>query len=297
MDRGRPAARHQKRVAGDRPHAARMPGEAHGLDALAAANLVHRGFRRHAKPGRPRRLRQRPRRVVAQIGDQFDLGARVLEIERGAIGAVMRGHHDDALADPDAVLMEIAPRGVGEHHARPIVVGEDERALDRAGRQHDFARPHLPQPLAREIGIRDQLGLRDPLAQARRNSARSSRRLACAASAARSAGERSAANVSASQSRALLVADPRAGLGKKRAAGGRVFVADDDPGAAGARGQSRGESRRSRADDQDVAMIKVADISVGIRLAGRVAEARREADRPARRGASTPSSCRTSPGP
>ena len=129
-----------------------------------AANLVHRGFRRHLNPGRPRRLRQRPRRVVAQIGDEFDLSARFLQIERGAIGAVVRSHHDDALAHLDAVLMEIAPRGVSQHHPRPVVVGEDERALDRAGRQDDLARPHLPQPLAREIGISDEFGLGDPLA-------------------------------------------------------------------------------------------------------------------------------------
>ena len=77
----------------------------------------------------------------------------------------MRGRDDDARADLDAVLVEIAPRGAGERHARPVVVGEDERALDRAGREHDFARAHLPQPLAGQIGIGDQVGFGNALVE------------------------------------------------------------------------------------------------------------------------------------
>ena len=49
--------------------------------------------------------------------------------------------------------------------ARPVVVGEDQRTLDGAGRQHDLARPHLPQPLARQIGVGDEFGFGEPLAE------------------------------------------------------------------------------------------------------------------------------------
>ena len=93
---------------------------------------------------RARGLAQRPVRVRAQVGDERDVDARLLEVEGGAIGAVVRRRDDHALADLDAILAAIAPRGLGEHHARAVVIREHQRALDRAGRQHDLARAHLP---------------------------------------------------------------------------------------------------------------------------------------------------------
>ena len=54
------------------------------------------------------------------------------------IGAVVVGRDDDALADEDSVAAEIDERRVGRHHARPVVVGDDERPFDRAGRDDDF---------------------------------------------------------------------------------------------------------------------------------------------------------------
>ena len=54
-----------------------------------------------------------PTDLVAQIRDQRDLDAGLFQIERRAIGAVVRGHDDDALADLDAVMVEIAPRSIG----------------------------------------------------------------------------------------------------------------------------------------------------------------------------------------
>ena len=69
----------------------------------------------------------------------------------------MRRRDDDALADLDAVL-GIAPRGICEHHARAIIIRKNQRTLDRAGRQHHLARANLPQPLARQVGIGDEVG-------------------------------------------------------------------------------------------------------------------------------------------
>ena len=90
-----------------------MRCEPHGRDALAPAHLVHCGLRRHTNTGRPRGLGPRPENLVAEIRDQFNLGASLFQIDRRAIGAVVRGHDDNTLADLDAVLMEIAPRSVG----------------------------------------------------------------------------------------------------------------------------------------------------------------------------------------
>ena len=75
----------------------------------------------------------------------------------------MHRRDDHALADLDAILIAIAPRGVGEHHARAIVVREDQRTLDRAGRQHHLAGAHLPQTLARQVRFGDEVCFGDPL--------------------------------------------------------------------------------------------------------------------------------------
>ena len=91
-----------------------------------------------------RGIRQRAFGLGAQIGDQRDADACLLEVERRAISAVVRRRDDDAVADLGAILARIAPRGIGEHHSRAVVVRKDERTLDRAGRQHHLARAHLP---------------------------------------------------------------------------------------------------------------------------------------------------------
>ena len=190
----------------------------------------------------------------------------------------MRGHDHDALADLDAVLIEIAPRGVGEHHARPVVVGEDERPFDGAGRQHDLARPHLPEPLAWALGIGDELGLAHALGErdeilriiAKRLRARHQPHVRLGAKRGERLGE---------PVRRAFACDPRSGLGEKRAAGRRILVADDDARAARARSESRREPRGSRADDQHVAMIEIADVAIGVWFVGRCAEAGGEADR------------------
>src|SRR3546814_3275549 len=58
---------------------------------------------------------------------------------------------------------------IGEHDARPVVVREDERAFDRARRDDDLLRPHLPKPFAWLAGgrhgevIGQLLGKADPV--------------------------------------------------------------------------------------------------------------------------------------
>ena len=97
------------------------------------------GLDRDPEARRARHAGQRPGRLVTQVGDQFDGDARLMQVERGAIGLVMGGGDDDALADLDAKKVEIAPRRARQHDPRPVVVGEDERPLDGAGREHDLA--------------------------------------------------------------------------------------------------------------------------------------------------------------
>ncbi len=48
-------------------------------------------------------------------------------------------------------MIDIGARGAGEHDVRTVIVGEDERPLDGAGRQHDLLGADLPQYLARDM--------------------------------------------------------------------------------------------------------------------------------------------------
>ena len=143
MHRRRPAARHQNRIAGDSPPCA-GDVQAHGLDAKTPVDAGDLRPGRDLDPGGARGLRQRSFRLTAQIGDQRDIDACSFQVERGAIGSIMRRRDDHALADLHAILTAIAPRGVGEHHARAVVIREHQRTLDRAGRQHHLARANLP---------------------------------------------------------------------------------------------------------------------------------------------------------
>ena len=139
----RPSARHQKRVAGDGSISPRML-DTNGVDPQATVGAEDLGAGNDLDARGARGIRHRPFGLGAQIGDQRDADACLLEVERGAVGAIVRGGDNDAVADLGAILMAIAPRGIGEHHGRAVIVREDERTLDRAGRQHDLARAHLP---------------------------------------------------------------------------------------------------------------------------------------------------------
>ena len=164
MHRGRPSPRHQERVAG---HGSPRAGDiqSHRLNPQAPFNAQNLGPRRDLDSRGARGFGQRLLGVWAQIGDQRDADARLLQVQRGAVGAVVRGRDDNALADLHAMLIAIAPRGICKHHRRPVVVREDERALDRACRQHHLARSHLPQALARQVGIGDEVSFGDALVQ------------------------------------------------------------------------------------------------------------------------------------
>ena len=165
MHRGRPSARHQQRVAGDGSLLARkclkrtaLTRRRPSTPRISAPATTSMPAARAASGSGP--LASRRRSAISAT-----LTPAVFEIERGAVGAVVRGRDDDAVADLGAILAAIAPRGIGEHHGRPVVVREDQRALDRAGRQHHLARAHLPQAFARQIGIGDEVGFGDALVE------------------------------------------------------------------------------------------------------------------------------------
>ncbi len=77
-----------------------------------------------------------------------------LQVERGAVGAVVVGQHDRAAAGAHGVAVEVAAHRARQHDAGPVVLGEHQRPLERAGREHHLARAHLPQALAGQVSGR-----------------------------------------------------------------------------------------------------------------------------------------------
>ena len=53
---------------------------------------------------------------------------------------------DGPVARPDAVPLDVGRGRAREHDPGPVVVGEDDRPLGGAGREHDPAGPDVPQP-------------------------------------------------------------------------------------------------------------------------------------------------------
>ena len=118
------------------PHRARTAHAGHHHPRLALdAELLD---------GRPRR---RTRTAGAGVEHRRHLHPRPGDVHRRRVRGVVVGEHHRAVRDPHRVPVGEGLRGRGEHHPRPIVVGEDDRALVGAGREHDLAGPHHPQAL------------------------------------------------------------------------------------------------------------------------------------------------------
>ncbi len=149
-------ARHQHDVAIEALHELRAPGgvdlrEIDGLDPQAADGAEHGCRAEHADARGARCFRQRAGRLGAQIGDCTDFNAGRLQVERRLVRRIIAGHDDGARSDPHAIAIQIGARSAREHDARPIVAGKHQRTLDRTGGEHDGARAHLPQTLARRV--------------------------------------------------------------------------------------------------------------------------------------------------
>ena len=75
------------------------------------------------------------------------------QVGRCAIGPVVAGQDQHALAGTDRIAVQVGLSRGGRHHARQVVVTEHQRAFDRAGREHHVARPDLVHTLARQQRI------------------------------------------------------------------------------------------------------------------------------------------------
>lgn len=184
----------------------------------------------HLDAERARLVHRRPLRVVALVDDGGDVDARFLEVERRVIGGIAGGVDADAPADGDAVMVEINAGGRRQQDARPVVALKHHVPLDGAGGDDDALRPHLPQPLARQVGqggremVGDALGKADEILRV--------------IAERRGAGEHAdVLHRPQRRRRALrpgptvLAVDPRPAFVGERAARLRLLVGEDDAGA------------------------------------------------------------------
>ena len=148
--RRRPGRRRAARGALDGIACARERAD---LDRRDAARPAGRGDRVAGQKARCRRPapcgRARPRRR-AEV-DERHRRAGGLQVERGAIRAVVVGQHHRAAARAHGVAVEVAAHRARQHDAGPVVLGEHQRPLERAGRQHHLARAHFPEALAGQV--------------------------------------------------------------------------------------------------------------------------------------------------
>ena len=72
--------------------------------------------------------------LLAQVGNADHLDAGLEQRERRVEAAVVDGRHDRARSRLERVHGDQPPGAAGEHHAREVVAGEEQRLLDRAGR-------------------------------------------------------------------------------------------------------------------------------------------------------------------
>ena len=247
--RGRvPAAAGQQQVAGD---LAALRADEGGGDAVGSPGAVDVGARRdgdaalRAAPG-PERGRRRPG------VEHLDRGAGVVQVDRGGVGGVVAGEDDDLAAGEHAVPVQEVPRRRGEHDARAVVVLEHDRALDRAGRDHDPGGADAVHPLARAPREAAVVGVGGAPLEREHEAVVvvPERRRALEVRDVRRCRELGDDLVDDLQGGAAV---DRLGAGE-RAAGGGAVVDEDDVVAATGRGAGGDEPGRAGADHQDVAV-------------------------------------------
>ena len=168
----------------------------------------------------------------------------------------------------DGVAVEVGAHRARQHHARPVVVGEGERALDRAGRQHDLAGPEPSRGAGADRRKRPRP--QPPPRAGRPDCDRSSRRpWSAAAGDLGQPGELGQRRLDPVERRRVLDREP---FGQQSPTEARLLVDENHPRARPAGGERRGETGRAAADHQNVAMGVMLLVAVGIRLARRFAQ-------------------------
>ena len=229
-----------------------------------AARVADLGALDRARPERPlddTLDEAGPRLAAEHVEARQGLGARIdhgrhgdaglLQVAGGPQRIVVVAEQHGAAAGPHGEAVEIGPDRPREHHARPVVVGEDDRALDGARRQHAALGHDPPQALAWLVRWRQRHMVVDPF----------QRRVGAPVIDTENAGPTQDADLR--QARQLRL--DRCGEGRTRLAADLALLRDepaaedeilgrqDDAGAGPPGGERRHEPRRTAAHHQHVA--------------------------------------------
>ena len=102
----------------------------------------------------------------ARVDHRVDLDAGGEMVKGGAIAIVVIGEHHGAPARRHGEAIDIGAHGAGQHHPRPVVAGEHQRPLNRAGGDQNAARLYFPIALARRERRRLRQMIGDPFDRA-----------------------------------------------------------------------------------------------------------------------------------
>jgi hypothetical protein len=141
--------RRGEQVGLEREHGA-VGSHLHGAERAVRVRVGTYHLRRveHPDPRGMRRGGQRARARGAQVDDGGHRHAGLVPRQRRAIRIVVCGEQHAALRR-QCPLLQVVASGAGQHDPGTVVVGEYQRALQRAGGQHDGPCAHLPEPLFR----------------------------------------------------------------------------------------------------------------------------------------------------
>ena len=138
------AARYDERVGGQHADAGRcalaIAVARPDADESALFRIVfdarHHGGQAERRAERLRELDRGTVGIAAGVQHEVDRDARLPEIHRGAIAFVAGGRDERAGARRDGVPAQQRAGALRQHDARPVVVGENQRALPETGRDH-----------------------------------------------------------------------------------------------------------------------------------------------------------------
>ena len=99
--------------------------------------MLHAVDRHRTDASAPPRRCERCRAHLAQVDDRLDLDACALELLRHREALGIGAYDDGGCAGAKGPVVDEAPDRGRQHHADQVVAGEDERLLDRAGRDDD----------------------------------------------------------------------------------------------------------------------------------------------------------------
>ena len=171
MHRWRHAARHRQQIAIHIERILQQRGGAfidgcdlHPGNALRAAGGGHGMAGQHLNTGRAGSGDQLTLHIAPQINQQH-MRPGPMKRQCGAVGIVIIGEDNRAVARHHAIAGDIAADSAGQHHPWQIIAREHQRAFNRTLCQNNLLGTHLPHALARQMRrpLRHMVG--DPLGQ------------------------------------------------------------------------------------------------------------------------------------